>query len=281
MGAVFFNEFSTLSPTYLVLFGLSIGITLLGVAILAYDVGAVYHEMLHKVGISKGEALTPQEKARNAFQKKRSVGSTSLKGIEVLEQKMKRQQTMMNPMSMRGFVDFNMIKGTTKKIRNRTPRFGAMKSDGARSMHEWQRASVPNISAAMSVPVRSKQHGKSATEPTILSLNGSSTTSTNSTNGTNGHFVEVHMHSAGAMGPTSARSLPMEDIPEERTTTENFSNSKSSPDLRAVESVASQSPQSVESGDRILDIGSTEFIEPDASNGASTKENTPDIVYKD
>eukprot|EP01084_Bolivina_argentea_P252087 423053_1 len=46
MGAIFFNEFALLSAIQLALFSISICITLLGVAILAYDVGAIYKKMI-------------------------------------------------------------------------------------------------------------------------------------------------------------------------------------------------------------------------------------------
>merc|ERR1719192_331661 len=81
MGAVYFEEFQTLSTLYLVLFALSIGIVLQGVAILAFNVGSYYKQMLNNVGIMKAKEKSEAEKAKDMFRKKRSVGSTSLQGL--------------------------------------------------------------------------------------------------------------------------------------------------------------------------------------------------------
>merc|ERR1719273_1900936 len=83
MGAVYFNEFKNLSELQLLLFVISIIITLIGVAILAYDVGAVYGKIRKKVN----KAFNMEEKARSIRTKsltaftKRSHGTREIYNV--------------------------------------------------------------------------------------------------------------------------------------------------------------------------------------------------------
>lgn len=79
MGAVFFDEFATLTSVELALFTLSIGITLFGVAILAYDVGAVYNSVLRKLHLSrekKKDESNAATKALDSFVRSHGAGAT-------------------------------------------------------------------------------------------------------------------------------------------------------------------------------------------------------------
>jgi len=261
MGGVFFEEFQTLSTLYLILLALSIGVTLLGVAVLAYDVGSVYKQMLHKVGIETNKK-SDAEKAKDAFRKKRSVASASLQGIPIDQARLKRQMTRMNPMAMRGLADFNMFK-SPKSIRKRarTPRLGPISPDGAVSLPEWVRRedSEPQWNNTLkSEPVITSKpvirdrvfNTKNVTSPlTLNGVNGEHTDNTNTnTNGQTADTKTVVVTEPSDI--TQSQSNPMPAITEERTRALTFS--KSSPEstsprkLSTIESVASSSPQSAD-----------------------------------
>eukprot|EP01084_Bolivina_argentea_P021900 40702_1 len=78
MGAIFFNEFAGMSILQLVAFGIAIFITLLGVAILAYDVGSAYKKIMKKlddktpkaIHFTKQRNLSQRAKARMSFVKR-------------------------------------------------------------------------------------------------------------------------------------------------------------------------------------------------------------------
>lgn len=277
MGAVFFEEFQTLTTLYLVLFAASIGVTVCGVAILAYDVGAVYKKLMTQVGIHEKQQLTQQEVARMQFQKKRSVGSTSLQGVGIIEAKLKRQQVTMSPLSMRGFsVDLRAFIGGRRL--GRKPGLGpASSSAGARSLPPWlpnddeESTSRPGLhGVAMSNPVISTTPQRGSK---FVDIDSSPTSLDElAKNGSNGYIVSLN--SPSAMGA-------MASIAEDRTTTGNFSSesehqssSKMDPAVTSVpskESVGSTSPDSKD-GILVMDeypLNGTVTMARDISDGGN------------
>ena len=67
MGGVFFHEFDNLDTQSLILFPISIVVTLFGVAILAYDVGAMYSNILEKLHLKRHETVNPQMAAKEQW----------------------------------------------------------------------------------------------------------------------------------------------------------------------------------------------------------------------
>lgn len=64
MGGVFFQEFGNLTQTEYILFPTGIGITLIGVAILAYDAGAMFQEMLRTLNLKRQATLSKSRRSK-------------------------------------------------------------------------------------------------------------------------------------------------------------------------------------------------------------------------
>jgi len=80
MGGVFFHEFDNLESLQLILFPVSILVTLFGVGILAYNVGAMYSNLLQKLHLKAPKTLDPAMKAKEQWQHKRGIATQSVWG---------------------------------------------------------------------------------------------------------------------------------------------------------------------------------------------------------
>lgn len=78
MGGVFFDEFSSLDSLDLILFPVSIGVTLWGVARLAYDMGRVYSKFFTIIRLKKKE--DPKQSVLKRTNEKRNLATMSMWG---------------------------------------------------------------------------------------------------------------------------------------------------------------------------------------------------------
>ena len=106
MGGVFFHEFDNLDALNLLLFPISIVVTLFGVAILAYNMGAVYNRVLTKLHLKQEEILPPEMRAKEQWQHHRGIATHSVwGGIAFLgtEYYQKQNTRMIEPHAVRNF----------------------------------------------------------------------------------------------------------------------------------------------------------------------------------
>lgn len=106
MGGVFFHEFDNLDTLSIILFPISIVVTLFGVAILAYNVGALYNNVLKKLHLKHDEILSPEMKAKERWQHHRGMATHSVwGGIAFLgtEYYRKQDNRIIEPHSVRRF----------------------------------------------------------------------------------------------------------------------------------------------------------------------------------
>merc|ERR1712147_432279 len=85
MGAIFFGEFSNISSRDLILFLIAIGLTVFGVAVLAFEMGSVYGRMVKKIEDKTGlhlPSLSQEQKAKSI----RSIALESMKKTASFEQ---------------------------------------------------------------------------------------------------------------------------------------------------------------------------------------------------